>query len=254
MILALIGLAVLAILFCSAMFGMLVGRILPEHHLTAETKGVITVSTGVIGTLTALVLGLLIGAASSSFNTKNQEVVLIAADVVQLDHLLRSYGPEVEGLRDLLRRYAATKTQDFFPEGSTRSPNLKNPRTVALLEELQGRLVALDPSNANQRWLQSQALQLVSSIAGARWLLVEQNRIGIAVPLLVLVVFWLCLLFFSFALFAPRNATVTTALFICALAAAGAIYMTLELSTPFRGIVRISSKPMKEALDEIGLK
>jgi len=127
-------------------------------------------------------------------------------------------------------------------------------RTDALLEELQDRLVALDPSNANQRWLQSQALQLVSSIAGARWLLVEQNRIGIAVPLLVLVVFWLCLLFFSFALFAPRNATVTTALFICALAAAGAIYMTLELSTPFRGIIRISSKPMKEALDEIGLK
>jgi hypothetical protein len=235
------------------MFGMLVGRILPEHHLTDQTKGVISVSTGVIGTLTALVLGLLIGAASSSFNTKNQEVVL-AADVVQLDHLLRSYGPEAEGLRDLLRRYAAMKTQDFFPEGSTQPPNLKNPRTVALLEELQGRLVALDPSNANQRWLQSQALQLVRSIAAARWLLVGQNRIGIAVPLLVLVVFWLCLLFFSFALFAPRNATVTTALFICALAAAGAIYMTLELSTPFRGIIRISSKPMKEALDEISLK
>jgi hypothetical protein len=52
-----------------------------------------------IGTLTALVLGLLIAAASSSFNTKNQEVVLIAADVIQMDHLLRRYGPEAEGLR-----------------------------------------------------------------------------------------------------------------------------------------------------------
>jgi hypothetical protein len=236
------------------MFGMLVGRILPEHHLTGETKGVITVSAGVIGTLTALVLGLLIGAASSSFNTKSQEVVLIAADVVQLDHMLRSYGPEAEGLRDLLHRYAAMKTQDLFPEGSTQPPNLSNPRTVALLEELQGRLVALDPSNANQRWLQSQALQLVRSISGGRWLLVGQNRIGIAVPLLVLVVFWLCLLFFSFALFAPRNATVITALFLSALAVAGAIYMTLELTTPFRGILRISSTPMKEALDEINLK
>src|SRR5215472_4573249 len=144
------------------MFGMLVGRILPEHHLTGETKGVITVSTGVIGTLTALVLGLLIGAASSSFNTKNQEIVLIAADVIQTDHLLRRYGPEATALRDLLHRYTAMKIQDFFPGGSTKLPNLKNPRTVGLLEELQDRLVALDPSNANQRWLQSQALQLVS--------------------------------------------------------------------------------------------
>jgi hypothetical protein len=207
-----------------------------------------------IGTLTALVLGLLIAAASSSFNTKNQEVVLIAADVIQMDHLLRRYGPEAEGSRDLLHRYTAMKTEDLFPDGATKLPNLRNPRTVALLEELQDRLVALDASNANQRWLQSQALQLVSSIGGARWLLVEQSTIGIAVPLLVLVVFWLCLLFFSFALFAPRNATVTTALFICPLAAAGAIYMTLELNTPFRGIIRISSKPMKEALDQISLK
>jgi len=247
-------LVVLAILFCSAMFGMLVGRILPEHHLTDQTKGVITVSTGVIGTLTALVLGLLIAASSSSFNTKNQEVVLIAADVLQMDRLLRRYGPEGEGSRDLLRRYTAMKIQDLFPEGAAKRPNLNNPRTVALLEELQAKLVALDASNANQRWLQSQALELVSRIAGARFLLVEQNTIGIAVPLLVLVVFWLCLLFFSFALFAPRNATVTTALFICALAAAAAIEMTLELNTPFRGIIRISNKPMKEALEEISRK
>ncbi len=157
MITPLIGLVVLAILFCSALFGMLVGRILPQHHLTDQTKGVITVSTGVIGTLTALVLGLLIAAASSSFNTKNQEVVLIAADVIQMDHLLRRYGPEAEGSRDLLHRYTAMKTEDLFPEGVTKLPNLRNPRTVALLEELQDRLVALDASNANQRWLQSQA-------------------------------------------------------------------------------------------------
>jgi hypothetical protein len=128
---------------------MRVGRILPEHHLSDQTKGVIGVSTGVIGTLTPLVLGLLVGDPSSSYNTKNQEVVLIAADIVQLDHQLRSYGPDAEGLRDLLHRYAAMKTQDFFPEGNTRPPDLKNPRTVAALEELQGRLVALDPSNAN---------------------------------------------------------------------------------------------------------
>ena len=171
-----------------------------------------------------------------------------------MDRLLRRYGPEAEGLRDLLRRYTAMKTEDLFPEGTTKLPNLENPRTVALLEELQERLVALDASNPNQRWLQSQALQLVSAIAGTRWLLVEQNTIGIAVPLLVLVVFWLTLLFLSFGLFAPRNATAILALFLCALAVAGAIEMTQQLNAPFRGIIRISGKPIKDALDQISLK
>jgi hypothetical protein len=251
---ALISLAVLAIVFCSAMLGMLVSRILPQNHLTDETKSVVTVLTGVVGTLTALVLGLLIAAASSSFDTKNQEVILIAADVIRVDRLLRRYGPEAEGLRDPLRRYTAMKIQDLFPEGTTKLPNLENPRAVALLEELQDRLVALDASNPNQRWLQSQALQLVSAIVGARWLLAEQNTIGITVPLLVVVVFWLTLLFFSFGLFAPRNATAILALFLCALAVAAAIEMTQDLNTPFQGIIRISSKSMKDALDQITLK
>jgi hypothetical protein len=251
---ALISLVVLVIVFCSALLGMLVSRILPQNHLTDQTKSVVTGSMGVVGTLTALVLGLLIAAAASSFYTKNQEVVLIAADVIRLDRQLRRYGPEAEGVRDLLRRYTAMKIQDLFPEGTTKLPGLENPRTVALLEELQGRVVAFDASNPNQRWLQSQALQLVSAIAGARWLLAEQSTIGIAIPLLVLVVFWLSLLFLSFGLFAPRNATAILALFLCALAVAGAIEMTQDLNAPFRGIIRISSKPMKDALDEISLK
>jgi hypothetical protein len=251
---ALISLVVLVIVFCSALLGMLVSRILPQNHLTDQTKSVVTGSMGVVGTLTALVLGLLIAAAASSFYTKNQEVVLIAADVIRLDRQLRRYGPEAEGLRDLLRRYTAMKIQDLFPEGTTKLPSLENPRTVPLLEELQDRVVAFDASNPNQRWLQSQALQLVSAIAGARWLLAEQSTIGIAIPLLMLVVFWLSLLFLSFGLFAPRNATAILALFLCALAVAGAIEMTQDLNAPFRGIIRISSKPMKDALDEISLK
>jgi hypothetical protein len=58
----------------------------------------------------------------------------------------------------------------------------------------------------------------------------------------------------SFGLFAPRNATAILALFLCALAVAGAIEMTQELNTPFRGIIRISSKPMKDAFVQISLK
>src|SRR5258708_39332168 len=164
---ALISLAVLVTVFCSALLGMLVSRILPQHHLTDQTKSVVTGSMGVVGTLTALVLGLLIAAAASSYYTKNQEVVLIAADVIRLDRLLRRYGPEAEGLRDLLRRYTAMKIQDLFPEGTTKLPSLQNPRTVALLEELQDRGGPFDASNPNHRWVQSQPLHLVVALPAA---------------------------------------------------------------------------------------
>src|SRR5258708_8208949 len=106
----LISLVVLVIVFCSASLCMLVGRILRQHLLTDETRSVVTGSMGVVGTLTALVLGLLIAGASSSYYTKNQEVVLIAADVIRLDRLLRRYGPEAEGLRDLLGSVATLQS------------------------------------------------------------------------------------------------------------------------------------------------
>jgi hypothetical protein len=75
--------------------------------------------------------------------------------------------------------------------------------------------------------------------------------IPIPVPVLVMVLFWLCLLFMSFGLFGPRNATVTVALFFCALACAGAVQTILDLSRPFEGIIRVSDKPLRHALDVI---
>src|SRR5258708_17844049 len=144
---ALISLVVLVIVFCSALLGMLVSRILPQNHLTDQTKSVVTGSMGVVGTLTALVLGLLIAAAASSFYTKNQEVVLIAADAIRLDRQLRRYGPEAEGVRDLLRRYTAMKIQDLFPAAPTKLPTLEIPRIVALLKEFTNRVLECAATN-----------------------------------------------------------------------------------------------------------
>jgi hypothetical protein len=87
-----IGFIVLVTVFASAILGMLIRRKLPESHLGDETNGVVTLSMGVVGTLTALVLSLLIATARSTFNTRNQEITVIAAKVIQLDRLLRLYG------------------------------------------------------------------------------------------------------------------------------------------------------------------
>ena len=126
----------MVMVFTSAMLGMLIRRKLPKSHLGDETKSVATLSMGVVGTLTALVLGLLIATASSTFNTRNQEITVIAAKVIQLDRLLRRYGPEADDERDLLRRYMAMRLQDLFPQGGAK-PVFQNPRTITLFEELE---------------------------------------------------------------------------------------------------------------------
>jgi hypothetical protein len=236
--------------FTSAMLGMLIRRKLPESHLGDETKSVATLSMGVVGTLTALVLSLLIATASSTFNNRNQEMTVIAAKVIQLDRLLRRYGPEADDERDLLRRYMAMRFQDLFPQGGAK-PVFQNPRTITLFEELEDRLAAMEGHSTQQRWLLSQAQSLTTDLTEVRWLLVEQEGLGIPVPVLLVVLFWLCLLFMSFGLFSPPNATITVVLFLCAVAVAGAIQTILDLSRPFEGVVRVSGQPLRHALDVI---
>jgi hypothetical protein len=236
--------------FGSAMLGMLIRRKMPESHLGDDTQSVVRLSMGVVGTLTALVLGLLIATASTMFNTRNQEITQVAAKTIQLARLLRRYGPEADGERDLLRRYTEMRLQDLFPQGSAK-PVLENPRTILLFEELQDRLAAMEGHGTQQRWMLSQAQALTSEMWDVRWLLIEQDVLGIPVPLLLVVVFWLCLLFMSFGLFAPPNVTVRVVLFLCALAVAGAIQTILDLSRPFEGVIKVSDQPLRHALDVI---
>ena len=245
-----IGFIVLIIVFGSAILGTLIRRKLPESHLSDQTQSVVRLVMGVVGTLTAMVLGLLIATASGTFNTRNQEITQLSAKVIQLARLLQRYGSEADGERDLLRLYTSMKLQDLFPQGSA-EPVLENPRTMILFEELQDRLAALEAHSPQQRWMLSQAQALSSEIADVRWLLIEQDVLGIPVPLLLVVSFWLCLLFMSFGLYAPPNVTVMVVLFLCGLAAAGAIQMILDLSRPFGGVIRVSDQPLRHALEAI---
>jgi Protein of unknown function (DUF4239) len=245
-----IGWIVAVIVFASAMLGMLIRRKLPESHLSDETKGVVTLSMGVVGTLTALVLSLLIATASTTFNTRNQEITTLAANAIQLDRVLRSFGPDADDEREMLRNYMTMKLKDLFPQGRSK-PVLENPKTIVLFEELEDRLSAMEGHSPHQRWLLSRAQALTAAVSEVRWLLIEQDVLGIPVPVLLVVLFWLCLLFVSFGLFAPPNATVRVVLFLCAVAVAGAIQTILDLSRPFEGVIRVSGEPLRHALDVI---
>ena len=114
--------------------------------------------------------------------------------------------------------------------------------------EVRSKVGDFGPRDDAQRWLQARALQISSDLASTRWLLEVQSGTSISVPFLVMLVFWLTIIFTSFGVFAPRHASMITALFMCALSVAGALFLILEMDEPFRGLIHISSAPMRDAL------
>ena len=71
-------------------------------------------------------------------------------------------------------------------------------------------------------------------------------------PFFVMLVFWLTIIFASFGLFSPRNATVITVLLLCALSVAGSLFLIMELDTPYAGMIKVSSAPLRSALAHLG--
>ncbi len=201
-----IGLIVFGVILIGAFVGWVVKERLPKHHLTEETKSTVTMSMAVVATFSALVLGLLISNANSSFSALGGEVTNLSAQILRLDQLLRRYGPETGSARETLRQYAELKTLDLFPERSA-DVRLDDPRAYELLQQIEDSILALKPATARDKWWLDQAMTLAGKIGDTRWLLTQQVGQGTPKAFVALLVFWLTLLFASFGLVAPRNLT-----------------------------------------------
>jgi hypothetical protein len=241
---------VFACVFAGTVLGMLLRKALPEHHLSADSKDIVRLGTGLIATMAALVLGLLIGAAQTSFSSQRSEFTQRSANIILLDRVLAHYGQETREIRDLLRRTVIRMIDQIQPDDGSR-PGKVEP-TAARGEILYDKLQALRPQGDLQRSLQAQALGLMLTIGQTRWLMFEQAERSLPMPFLVILVSWLAIIFVTFGLYAPRNATVITILIVCALSIAGAIFLILELDQPFTGGIRISSAPLRNALSQLG--
>jgi len=241
---------VLACVFGGAVLGVVLRRVLPEHHLNSDSKDVIKLAMGLTATMAALVLALLIAAAKSSYDAQRNEVTQLSANVVLLDRVLAHYGPDANAARDLLRRTAAGLIDRIWPQDHSRAVG-PGPTAVGA-EAFYDKIQELSPQNEVQRSLQAQALKMSIDIGQIRWLLFEQGGRSIPMPFLVLLVFWVTIIYVSFGLFAPQNATVIATLFLCALSVSGAIFLILELDRPFGGLVQISSAPLRNAVAQLG--
>src|SRR6516165_9811819 len=243
-----IGSISFVVIFGGVLIGMFCARRLPERHLSSETQSAVTVSVAVIGTLSALVLGLMIPAAYSSYSKASGEVKALSLQLIRMERNLRRYGPEATEARATLHIWAIAKAQELFPEKG--KPTVSSETTIQMLENVQDAVLDLTPQNERQKYIGTLCATLSSTMIQARWVL-EQTGHSIPVPFLVLLIFWLAIVFASFGLFTPANPTAMVALFLCSVAVAGGIALIEDLSDPRAGLIRFPAESMRRALSEV---
>jgi Protein of unknown function (DUF4239) len=247
--------AVSFIVYLCVMGGALVGiylhPVLPPDHMKDDTRQIVNVAIGLIATLSALVLGLMVASAKSSFDARSEEVRGSGARIIMLDRTLRQYGPETRDTRELLRQLTEGRIKRVWGEPGDPAQEGVVGSQAAGIEAVRSQLFALTPGNEAKKWLHARALTLLVELEQARWLLIEQSRSSIPTPFLVVLVSWLAIIFASLGLFAPRNGTVYTIIFVCALSVATAIFLILEMDQPFEGLLQIPDAPLRSALAEM---
>lgn len=238
--------------FGGALVGMYLRRRLPEHHLNADSKDVVKMGTGLLATLSALVLGLLIASAKSSYDAQRTGFQQLSTNLILLDRSLKFYGQETKEIREQLRETVKLLLDRHWPSNGSPAASLDDPELTQSAVRLYIAIRDLSPQTEAQKSIQSQALQMSTDLSRTRWSLSQGSESSIPGPFLVVLIFWLSVLFVTFGLFSPGNSTVLAVLFICALSLAGALFLIVELDRPFHGLIQISSKPLSDSLGQLG--
>ena len=241
---------VFASVFGGALIGMFIRAVLPQQHLSSDSKDVVKLGMALVSTMAAIVLGLLISSAKSSYDAQSNELTEMSAKFVLLDRVLAHYGEETGELRGLLHSSVVSTLDRLWPQSHAGPTRVEAPSGAA--EILVDKMQELSPKDDRQRLLQAQALTLMFDLGRMRWLQFAQGTTSVTMPLLVVLVFWLTTLFIGFGIFAPANATVVASLFVSSLSVSAAILLILELYSPFSGLIQVSSAPMRAALSQLG--
>jgi hypothetical protein len=239
-----IALIVFGCAFACALIGMAVR--LPDHHRDQDSKDVVKLVMGLIATIAALVLGLLIASANSSYNVQRSELQSLSGNVILLDRLLVAYGPEAKEVRDRLRESVQLTHEQIW------SPNGAQPMALDRVPGFIVQLQSLSPKTDAQRSMQNRIVELGETLVQTRLLMFEQLGGAILWPVLTVLVFWICILFLGFGIFTRPNVTLIAALSLGALSVSGALFLILELSNPYSGLLQISDTPLRNALVQLG--
>ena len=231
-----------ACLLAAVWIGIWLRRFLPEHHLSPDSRDTVKLAMGLVATMSALLLGLLVNSAKTSYDTAGLQVMQVASRFALLDRVLGIYGPQAGKVRSDLHDLVEESRRRMWPDDTTIQAQSKPEYEVG--NGFYGSLLRLEARDDTERTLKAQAVSLTLEIGQLRSLMRVESTPSISKPMLIVVVLWLVMIFVGFSVIAPPNSTANFALIASALCATGAIFLILELNRPFGGLMRISSEPM----------
>lgn len=243
-----IGLIVFVCCFGGAMFALVAHPRLPRAHMTKEAQEAVRLSTGVIATLAAVILGLLITDVKSTFDDVGRDVQHFGTALILLDQSLREWGPPMDPARKLLRQYTERAIQDDWPADSTAPIVVNDPVAYDLMRQVGALVKDTVPSGRVEKLVAEEAVNRYRSLLALRWRLIEEADTTVSMPILIMLVLMLTISFAGFGFNAPRNGLVVGSLAFCAASVALAMFLTVEMDGAFTGLIRVSGAPVELAL------
>jgi hypothetical protein len=247
-----IGIIVFVATLFGALFGMWLRRRLPEHHFGDQTRDTVNLGIGLVATMSAIILGLMIDSTKNTFDSMDSSVREAAVDILTLDRTLARYGAETSvlrhGLKSAVERHLAMIGSEGAYEVTIHDPT----RLAREIEEISNAIGMLTPSDPIHVALQSRAQDLSEDLMESRWFASTGSGSSVPAPFLIVLIFWLTITLASFGLFAPRNQTIIAVFVVCSLSVGSAIFLMLELSEPFAGLIIVSPEPLTYALSHLG--
>ncbi len=247
-----IALITIFLLFAGILLGSHLRGRLPDHHLRDDSREVVQAATGMIATLVALIVGLLVSSSKASLDQANDGLSQAGAKIILLDQALARYGSETMRIRKRMKESLQATIELLWPMRPRDRPAMTVVERSTALDEVLGMIEQLNPTDETHRAIQSRALITCSELLQSRWLMIEKAQTALPTPLLVMLIFWLAVLFTGLGLLAPRNPTTITCLFVAAFSMAGAIVVLIEMNRPFEGLIQASPGPLLKAVSVIG--
>jgi hypothetical protein len=246
-----IAVVVLACSYGAALIGTILHGRLPDQQLDADSREVVKLVMGLVATMAALVLGLLVASANASHERQTSELRELAADIILLDQTLALYGPDAQALRQGVRDLVKRTHDTIWSPAGVRPEGLNSGVLRGAAKAKLEQAASLAPKTDMERTLKVRALEQVTGITKARLLMFESRGGQIPWPFLAVLIFWISMLFLGFGLLARFNRTVAVAQFLGAVSVAGAIFMILELNEPYRGLLQVSDEPLRMAITQL---
>jgi hypothetical protein len=253
---------VLLVMLASAGLGVAIRSALAEHHRSREVLEVVQLVIGMLFTLASVVLGLLTYAVKGNFDQTSVDLAALGSNIIQVDRLLREYGPEADPIRELLRDYTAAAVASTWPNepppaGDYYPRNLPRTAPGRLEDTTLGRMLnhgefqtrELTPRTPVQQKLAEDALHDFQALIMARWRVIEDARSTITLPFYLVLCFWLAVIFGCFGFMTSYRATFLLGMIaLGALSVSSAMYVILDMDTPIGGWISVGSAPLRDAL------